>query len=750
MVWIIARRMFDFTTAVVVSLLLIFEPNVLANGSLIMTDVPVTCVLLFAVSGFYLWIRHRTEPFLLLTALATGLTLLVKQSGVALLPILGVLSVSRDYARPYRMHTSPDSFMPNVSIHPEGTDAEPQGGSGIQACNSGLVFQSRMPAPLAFFLAFVLCATYMLSYLKTGWLPEDDGVLAQSALRVLHSQLPHRDFVETYTGGLSCLNALAFWMFGVNLASLRIMMFIFFLAWLPAVFYVASRFLSAIPAAAVMVLATVWGVPNYPTPMPSWYNLFFAIFGAAALLRYLETEHRRWLLLAGLCGGLSLLVKITGLYYVAACLIFLIFREQILNGITGEPQSRPAWAYRVFSIAGLLAFLGMIVLLLRHRFDDREFVHFFLPSATLVGYLIWRELHQRNSAEDSRRFASLFGMATPFVIGFAIPISFFLGPYVMSRSLGVLIHGVFGQGMARAQALGLLVRPGHAQYLYITLPLVALVAAGAFWKRNLGPLFAIPVAGAGVLLLLVALRSAGVAQVIWLCAALSTPVFVILGVAVIMLRPSFADDLTPQRQQQAMLMLALVAVCSLIQFPFSVKIYFCYFAPLLALAVVAVSKTTKRLGNPHVLACLLVFYTLFAVTRVAPSVIYDNQGFKIAPTLETLNLPRAGALRVAYPQIYEAAIRTVLEHAGSGPVLATPECPEVYFLSGLNNPTNTDGALSANDILRAIQNNDDMTVVVINDSSVFAQSTLTPELIGAVSTRFPQRVRIGKYWVFWR
>ena len=48
------------STAIVASLLLIFEPNVLAYGSLVMTDVPVTCMLLFAVLGFYLWVRQRT------------------------------------------------------------------------------------------------------------------------------------------------------------------------------------------------------------------------------------------------------------------------------------------------------------------------------------------------------------------------------------------------------------------------------------------------------------------------------------------------------------------------------------------------------------------------------------------------------------------------------------------------------------------------------------------------------------------
>ncbi len=100
LVWITARRMFGVTTAVVAGLLLIFEPNVLAYGSLVMTDVPVTCMLLFAVLGFYLWVRHRTILFFLLTALAAGLTLLTKDSGVVVVPILGALAITDALTEP--------------------------------------------------------------------------------------------------------------------------------------------------------------------------------------------------------------------------------------------------------------------------------------------------------------------------------------------------------------------------------------------------------------------------------------------------------------------------------------------------------------------------------------------------------------------------------------------------------------------------------------------------------------------------
>ena len=148
------------------------------------------------------------------------------------------------------------------------------------------------------------------------------------ALRVMQGQLPHRDFAEIYTGGLSLIHALAFRIFGVNLMSLRICVFLFFLAWIPAVYCIALRFTSALTAGLVTLLAVAWSFPNYPAAMPSWYNLFFATFGVSALLRHLEVRKARWLFVAGLCGGVSILIKVIGAYYIAGVLLFLAFLEQ--------------------------------------------------------------------------------------------------------------------------------------------------------------------------------------------------------------------------------------------------------------------------------------------------------------------------------------------------------------------------------------------------------------------------------------
>src|SRR5260370_12329511 len=103
---------------------------------------------------------------------------------------------------------------------------------------------------------------------------------------------------------------------------MRYMIFLFFLAWVPANYYAASRFVSAPVAGAVTLLAVAWGLPNYAAATPSWYNLFFATFGLAAFLRYIESQTGRWLLFAGFFRGVSLPFKLSRLYFLPSALLF--------------------------------------------------------------------------------------------------------------------------------------------------------------------------------------------------------------------------------------------------------------------------------------------------------------------------------------------------------------------------------------------------------------------------------------------
>src|SRR5207237_7430928 len=77
------------------------------------------------------------------------------------------------------------------------------------------------------------------AYLKRGWGPHDEGAFAESADRVLHGELPHRDYIEIYTGGLAYLHSFAFRYLGESFATPRIVLFAIFLAWIPVFYWIA-------------------------------------------------------------------------------------------------------------------------------------------------------------------------------------------------------------------------------------------------------------------------------------------------------------------------------------------------------------------------------------------------------------------------------------------------------------------------------------------------------------------------------
>ena len=93
------------------------------------------------------------------------------------------------------------------------------------------------------------------TYLYRGWIPGDAGAIGHAAERVLGGELPHRDFIDVYTGGQALLNALGFRLFGVGIPTMRLILFVAFLAWVPTVWYIARRFVGLMLAAATTLLA---------------------------------------------------------------------------------------------------------------------------------------------------------------------------------------------------------------------------------------------------------------------------------------------------------------------------------------------------------------------------------------------------------------------------------------------------------------------------------------------------------------
>ncbi|HLX85068.1 MAG TPA: glycosyltransferase family 39 protein [Terriglobales bacterium] len=613
---------------------------------------------------------------------------------------------------------------------------------------------------LWFTLFFLLSVLYLARDLKRGWVPMDEATLGLSADYVLQGELPHRDYFEGYTGGLTYLNTVAFRIFGPNSTSLRYMMFLFLLAWVPAVYYVASRFVPAIAAGPLTFLAVAWGVPNYSAAMPSWYNLFFATFGLAALLRYIEVQKLRWLVIAGLCGGTSFLFKQIGLFFIAGVLLFLLFREQVAN-ITPKTSAgdEPSRLYRVFLWFALLIFTLFLFDLIAKRLGVITLCYFFLPAALLAVPILL--LEHRGAANRTHRFRFLFRELLTFVAGVSVPVMIFMVPFVRGGAVSDLIREVFIAPSKQIANVG--TSPTLLKF-FGGVAVNALLALGIFVVRPMltGPrsrrvitaiaLLAMPVG------LVLARSIPAVYKAIFATIWVLLPTLVICGSILIIRRFRLRElrDLNENGMQKLFVMLSVVALCSLVQFPAIAGIYFCYTAPLVVLAAAAVVSFLQDQPRWFLVGsyCFVLLYVVFEVT---PGLVLDIGTVYSADTQTVpVNLSRTSGIRTfpARARIYQELNSIIRAHARGEYIFATPDCPEMYFLYGFRNPTRyffdfwDDSPDRTQRILSMIQT-DNINLVVLNNDPL-ASAPVSKELKTAFEQQFPNRASAGSFEVRWK
>ena len=603
-------------------------------------------------------------------------------------------------------------------------------------------------------VVWCLGAAYAGVYLKRGWIPHDEGAFAQSADRVLHGELPHRDYTEIYTGGLAYLNAFALRYIGEDLATLRIVLFAFFLLWIPFFYWVASNLVADWIAGGVTLLAVVWSLPNYPAAVPSWYNLFFATFGLAALFAFLSDRSHKWLFLAGVCGGCSFLAKSVACYYFAGVLLFFLFFEQSdSHSKAGHAKIRsPLYSAFVISFASL--FLAVLALLIRQHGSAEEILDFVVPPAILAALILLREAGA-SSRSSRERFLALFQITLPFGFGFIFPIFAFLIPYLRGSALHDFLNGVFILPFKRVSGAFMTPPP-----LFTVLPLLLLIGIlflGA-WLRGWARWALIFVTALSVAYFLLSsghdMRNY---KIIWHAAYWTAPPLAGIG-AFVLRRGTWrgVSQANTIEELQLFLLLAVSLLCALVQYPFSAPIYFCYVVPLLILAAAAVLRAFPSIPQP-LLTVVFAGFFLFGVLRITPTYIYAL-GYSYQPGQVTriLDLPRGGKLRIE-PELaktYEQLIPLIQEHAGAGDIYAAPDCPEIYFLSGYRNPTRAlfdfleDDYHNSERILRFVDTRA-IRVIVLNKSPSFSMP-LAFDAYLSLMQRFPQGRNIGNFEIRWR
>jgi len=92
-------RFFGALAGLCALLLFVFDPNGLAHGTLISTDMASACFLLAGVYGFYRFSVERSWRWLLATGLLAGLAMVAKFTGILVAPMLLLIAVAEGIRR---------------------------------------------------------------------------------------------------------------------------------------------------------------------------------------------------------------------------------------------------------------------------------------------------------------------------------------------------------------------------------------------------------------------------------------------------------------------------------------------------------------------------------------------------------------------------------------------------------------------------------------------------------------------------
>jgi hypothetical protein len=579
---------------------------------------------------------------------------------------------------------------------------------------------------IAGWLMVAASLVYLWTFVPRGWVPHDEGMLGQSAERVLLGHMPHVDYEEPYTGGLSLLHAIAFRTFGVDLLHLRWILFAAVVAG-QLVFYVTlRRFLPPIGAAFASTLALTWSFPNYFASLPSWWVLLCAIGCAWAFVRFIETESLRYAGLAGMAAGLAILFKQTGLYVLVALVMAILYER----------------GHRLVRAGVALAGIGLAVTVLRTRLTSAEALYLLLPIVAGAVLLI------ATDTSDVDDGGAAFGAAALATVCAAFPLIASVVPYVMSANVGTLLNGLFVLPQKRLQFASLPME--HVYFILAGVPGVLLVSPIAksvelTRQQTRVVLGALTMVAAAVIV--VSLDRYAAYQLMWQSGRAFAA---LLPVAVSWLLFSRRDD-DPKQRRVLFGITAMLAWASLVQFPFSGAIYFCYTAPLAVMAGAACAKHFSTGMNPplKVWCSALLVFAVLSMNRG----YLDNLGAWHQPIAmnQALDLPRAH-LTVKPEEVatYRRVIDLVTAHIGSGRLLAGPDAPEVHFLVNRVNPSGVffdffSGGFGGEEGAAWSE----ARVVVLNHRPGFSPAP-GDELTADIRSMFPYGESVGRFEVRWR
>lgn len=598
-----------------------------------------------------------------------------------------------------------------------------------------------LPPPLAGAILVAASLAYLSLFVPRGWIPHDEGMIGQSAHRVLSGELPHVDYEEPYTGGLALLHGLLFKVAGINLLYPRWLLFAGAALAQVFTYLILRRYLGPLAAAFCAWLALTWSFPNYFAALPSWWVLICAIACLWSFIRFVETGRLGYVASAGIAAGISILAKQTGLYVLIALTMALIY--------SGAQDDHPAPLSGRYGAARLLVSLGALsiaLMILRARFAPAELLYLLLPIAACSRLLLGPPAHASTRATRPTLVPVVVALGAA-----AVPLLVFIAPYAIGEHLLRLATGLYVLPQKRLQFASFEMPPAY--WIALGLPMVAAVLP--FRWRVASVRFRTPARAllwtVAIAVPLASLYYAAPYQAIWQSSRAFAALLPVAACSLLLAK--HVQD--PKQRAVVFGCATMLAWASLVQFPFSAPIYFCYVTPLAVIAAVVVAGNTDALRRP-ILTASAAALLLFSVLSMNRGYVY-NLGFEhdTYALNSPLDMPKASVEVSAHDaEVYRRTVSLISAHVGSGQLVAGPDCPEVYFLTGQFSPSGSLFDFFVDDIdarrgLNDLPGWSTAQVVVLNHRRTFTPR-LSSHLVKSVRAQFPQWTIAGPFEVRWR
>ena len=156
-------------------------------------------------------------------------------------------------------------------------------------------------------LLFAGTFLYLLMFWRVVNMDPDEGIVLQGAERILHGQLPYRDFFSFYTPGSFYLTAFMLRLFGDSLPVARTLLVVFG-AIFPVVTYALARRTCSRPISLfVAILVAITAAPYRFMVLHNWDSTFWACFAVYCAVCWIESSRSIFAFFAGTFVSFTLL-----------------------------------------------------------------------------------------------------------------------------------------------------------------------------------------------------------------------------------------------------------------------------------------------------------------------------------------------------------------------------------------------------------------------------------------------------------